>query len=189
MQRGRCTVPIILDSMLTEGLSPRLRLVVLPRWGDAPPGLLSGAMPSSSNLTCTPLPELSTGCGLRKPRAFNSAGAANNGARVVVFVAPFGAKTATSFRKRRLQLLPDDSIPRQAIALRENTISTLKSLNAIRLPGDFNVEIGIGRRGHAATGEQCTLRWKPYSAFNTGSGLHPQEGSSRGLYFCLNRHA
>ena len=50
------------------------------------PEEISGAFaPSSSNLTRAPQPDISTGRGLRKPRASNSAGAACNGAQVVVF--------------------------------------------------------------------------------------------------------
>src|SRR5688572_368415 len=73
------------------------------------PGPLRGARPFKLNLTRTPQPDISTGRGLRKPRASNSAGAASNGAQVVVFEAHSSAQTATSIRKGRLQLPPDDS--------------------------------------------------------------------------------
>jgi hypothetical protein len=112
-------VPIPRDSMLTEGtLTPVRRIARSIGSSDAPQDFFGAPAPSSS-ISHEPLDWLSTRRGLRKPRASNSAGAASNGAQVVVFEAHSSAKTATSFRKGRLQLPPDDSIPNRRSARRD----------------------------------------------------------------------
>lgn len=120
--------------------------------------------PQLKSLT-NPTIGLSTGGGLRKPRASNSAGAAGNGARVVVSDKLKSLKAATSFRKGRLQLPPDDSIP----------------------------DTGLGQdwatRARCAWGRPIEKAETMCGAQIESVQRCTGGGSSRGLYPCLNRHA
>lgn len=108
----------------------------------------------SSNLTRAPHRTSHPVGGLRKPRASNSAGAANNGARVVVSNRLKSLKAATSIRKGDCNSRPTTPFPGLA-----NT--------------------RIGRQGHAGLGGTSPRRWKPGLALKSISCSDARAGAAR----------
>ena len=137
------------------GLSPPTGAsLVSPGSSDAPQEPSGREAPYSSNLTRAPHRTSHPVGGLRKPRASNSAGAANNGARVVVSDRLKSLNAATSFRKGDCNSRPTTPFP-----------------------GLVNAR--IGRQGHAGPGGTSLRRWKPGLALNSILCSDARAGAAR----------
>ena len=139
------------------------RRITLTTWERCSLGTFGDRDPQQLKSHTAPPSEISTEGGPRKPRASNSAGAANNGARVVVSVS----------------LTTDGS----DLDSERETATPARRLHSHRPLA------GIGRRGHAGPGGN---RYKVETRVGAQIDSVPQGmdgGSSRVLYPCLNRHA
>jgi hypothetical protein len=136
------------------GLSPPDRRITRIHWVErCSPGTIRGVRPLQLKSLTNPTTGLSTGGGLRKPHASNSAGAASNGARVVVSTGE-SPRQRPSFGKGDCNSRPTTPFPTPARA-------------------------GIGRRGHAVHGGCRLERLKPCLALKSIPCSDARAGAAR----------
>lgn len=135
------------------GLSPPTSASLGPRVERCSPGTIRGVRPLQLKSLTNPTAGLSTGGGLRKPHASNSAGAASNGARVVVSTGE-SPRQRPSFGKGDCNSRPTTPFPALATAR-------------------------IGRRGHAVHGGCRLERLKPCLALKSIPCSDARAGAAR----------
>lgn len=140
--------------MLASGpLTPNRRITRIHWVERCSPGTIRGVRPLQLKSLTNPTAGLSTGGGLRKPRASNSAGAASNGARVVVSTGE-SPRQRPRFGKGDCNSRPTTPFPALAMAR-------------------------IGRRGHAVHGGGRLERLKPCLALKSIPCSDARAGAAR----------
>ena len=150
----RCSRYTHADSMLASGPLTLDRRITRIHWVErCSPGTIRGVRPLQLKSLTNPTAGLSTGGGLRKPHASNSAGAASNGARVVVSTGE-SPRQRPRFGKGDCNSRPTTPFPALAMAR-------------------------IGRRGHAAHGGCRLERLKPCLALKSIPCSDARAGAAR----------